>query len=149
MLETLLSLGADVRRHGGPALIASIRMPSEHSARVVEWLLKNGVDANYEDPEEVTDYDEPATPLNVAVMNRGFEIVELLFRAGAVVQGSKLDSPKGVYRALEIPAPGYNVSNGAFHWKPHAKLKSAVQFWWIGVYMLAPLCGRFWRVECM
>ncbi|MWV42142.1 hypothetical protein GRF59_00730 [Paenibacillus sp. HJL G12] len=98
-------LGLDIRKYGGKTLRRAV---SDRDLKTVEYLLKHGVDINYNEPDMV--YPYRATPLTVAARNNDFSMVKYLVEHGADVTIAEKDGE----RAYSIAAINRNEAMTAY-----------------------------------
>lgn len=77
-IPLLHELGLDIRQHAGAILRKAV---SQHDLRMIEYLVEQGVDINYNKPDSIFPYR--ATPLTVAVRNGYDKIARYLIEQGA------------------------------------------------------------------
>lgn len=82
-------LGLDIREHGGPVLRQAV---SDHDVKTLNYLLDQGVDINYNQPDMVYPYQ--ATPLTVAARMGNMAMVKLLVERGADVTLAEKDGDR-------------------------------------------------------
>ncbi len=76
-IAVLNELGLDIRKYGGKTLRTAV---SDHDMRTIQYLLDEGVDINYNEPDMV--YPYRATPLTVAARNNNMKMVQFLVEQG-------------------------------------------------------------------
>ncbi|UQZ36497.1 hypothetical protein C2I18_24965 [Paenibacillus sp. PK3_47] len=88
-IPLLLELGLDIRRYGGETLRSAV---SDHKLKLVQYLLDQGVDVNYNEADMV--YPYRATPLTVAARNNNLPMVQYLIERGADVTIAEQDGER-------------------------------------------------------
>lgn len=82
-------LGLDIRKYGGGTLRTAV---SDRNYKIVEYMLKHGVDINYNEANMVYPYQ--ATPLTVAVRNNDAKMAKYLIEHGADVTIAEKDGDR-------------------------------------------------------
>lgn len=153
-IPLVVELGLDVRKYGGATLRSAV---SDHNLKLVQYLLDQGVDINYNEADMV--YPYRATPLTVAARNNNLPMVEYLIGRGADVTVTEQDGERAytiavaaknqkmadLLKALE-PAEFHDVNN-----KLHAlrayKLPAALVSFLIGEDLRLNLPGNDYEVN--
>lgn len=82
-------LGLDIKQHGGDVLRQAV---SDHDLKTLTYLLDQGVDINYNQPDMV--YPYRATPLTVAARMGNMAMVKFLIEHGADVTLAEKDGDR-------------------------------------------------------
>nr|WP_145401303.1 ankyrin repeat domain-containing protein [Paenibacillus xylanexedens] len=104
-IAVLKELGLDIRKYGGKTLRKAV---SDHDMKTVQYLLNEGVDVNYNEPDMV--YPYKATPLTVAVRQNNMRMVTYLVEHGADVTMQETDGE----RAYTIAVSQKNTELAAY-----------------------------------
>ncbi|MGQ8873016.1 ankyrin repeat domain-containing protein [Paenibacillus sp. TSA_86.1] len=88
-ITVLNELGLDIRKYGGKTLRKAV---SDHDMKTVQYLLNEGVDINYNEPDMV--YPYKATPLTVAARQNSMRMVKYLVEQGADVTLEETDGER-------------------------------------------------------
>ncbi|UPK41806.1 ankyrin repeat domain-containing protein [Paenibacillus pabuli] len=88
-IVVLKDLGLDIRKYGGKTLRHAV---SNHDLKMVQYLLDEGVDIDYNAPDMV--YPYKATPLTVAARNNNMKMVHYLVERGADVTIQEKDGER-------------------------------------------------------
>ncbi|WP_411343444.1 ankyrin repeat domain-containing protein [Paenibacillus sp. WLX1005] len=96
-IPLLQELGLDIVKHAGKTLRTAVQ---KHDMKIVDYLLNQGVDINYNEANQV--YPYKATPLTVAVRNGDVKMAHYLLDQGADVTITE----KGGERAYTIARTG-------------------------------------------
>nr|WP_154890532.1 ankyrin repeat domain-containing protein [Paenibacillus xylanexedens] len=88
-ITVLNDLGLDIRKYGGKTLRKAV---SDHDMKTVQYLLNEGVDINYNEPDMV--YPYKATPLTVAARQNSMRMVKYLVEQGADVTLQEKDGER-------------------------------------------------------
>lgn len=88
-IPLILELGLDIRKYGGKTLRTAV---SDRKLKIVEYMLEQGVDINYNEPDMV--YPYRATPLTVAVRNNDMRMARYLIERGADVTIAEKDGER-------------------------------------------------------
>ncbi len=129
-------LGLDIREHGGPVLRQAV---SAHDVKTLTYLLDQGVDINYNQPDMVYPYQ--ATPLTVAARMGNMAMVKFLVEHGADVTLAEKDGDRpytiavsnkhgemaDYLKSLE-PADFHNLENKKHALKPYKLSDDLVRF---------------------
>lgn len=82
-------LGLDIKQHAGAVLRTAV---SDHDRKTIDYLLDQGVDINYNEPDMVYPYQ--ATPLTVAARMGNLAMVKYLVERGADVTLAEKDGER-------------------------------------------------------
>ncbi|RXZ81144.1 ankyrin repeat domain-containing protein [Paenibacillaceae bacterium] len=104
-IPLIQELGLDIREHAGRTLRKAV---SDHDRKTVDYLLEQGVNINYNEPDMV--YPYKATPLTVAVRSNNFTMVKYLVEQGADVTIAEKDGE----RAYTIAVSNDNAEMAAY-----------------------------------
>lgn len=129
-------LGLDIKLHGGAVLRQAV---SKHDYKTLTYLLDQGVDVNYNEPDMVYPYQ--ATPLTVAVRMGNLALVQLLIERGADVTLAEKDGERpytiavsnrdetlaDYLKALE-PIEFHNVENRKYELKKYKLTDELIDF---------------------
>ncbi|WP_235193896.1 ankyrin repeat domain-containing protein [Paenibacillus sp. FSL R5-192] len=85
----LNELGLDIRNYGGKTLRKAV---ADHDMKTIQYLLDEGVDVNYNEPDMVYPYE--ATPLTVAARLNNMKMVRYLVDQGADVTIQEKDGER-------------------------------------------------------
>lgn len=85
----LNELGLDIRNYGGKTLRKAV---ADHDMKTIQYLLDEGVDVNYNEPDMV--YPYKATPLTVAARLNNMKMVRYLVDQGADVTIQEKDGER-------------------------------------------------------
>ncbi|MCP1185229.1 ankyrin repeat domain-containing protein [Paenibacillus sp. 1781tsa1] len=88
-ITVLNELGLDIRKYGGKTLRKAV---ADHDMKTVQYLLDQGVDVNYNEPDMV--YPYKATPLTVAARLNNMKMVRYLVDQGADVTIQEKDGER-------------------------------------------------------
>ncbi|MGN7413498.1 ankyrin repeat domain-containing protein [Paenibacillus sp. SAF-068] len=88
-ITVLNELGLDIRKYGGKTLRKAV---ADHDMKTVQYLLEQGVDINYNEPDMV--YPYKATPLTVAARLDNMKMVRYLVDHGADVTIQEKDGER-------------------------------------------------------
>jgi hypothetical protein len=88
-IPLIQELGLDIKQHGGAVLRQAV---SDHDYKTLNYLLDQGVDINYNQPDQVYPYE--ATPLTVAARIGNFDMVKFLVERGADVTLAEKDGER-------------------------------------------------------
>ncbi|QLG39834.1 ankyrin repeat domain-containing protein [Paenibacillus sp. E222] len=88
-IAVLKDLGLDIQKYGGKTLRRAV---SDHDLQTIQYLLDEGVDINYNEPDMV--YPYKATPLTVAARNNNMKMVQFLVERGADVTIQEKDGER-------------------------------------------------------
>ncbi|SEN95739.1 ankyrin repeat domain-containing protein [Paenibacillus sp. OK076] len=88
-IAVLKDLGLDIQKYGGKTLRRAV---SDHDLQTIQYLLDEGVDINYNEPDMV--YPYKATPLTVAARNNNMKMVQFLVKRGADVTIQEKDGER-------------------------------------------------------
>ncbi|GAS82536.1 ankyrin repeat domain-containing protein [Paenibacillus amylolyticus] len=88
-ITVLNELGLDIRKYGGKTLRKAV---ADHDMKTVQYLLDEGVDVNYNEPDMV--YPYKATPLTVAARLHNMKIIRYLVDQGADVTVQEKDGER-------------------------------------------------------
>ncbi|MHA7579495.1 ankyrin repeat domain-containing protein [Paenibacillus vandeheii] len=94
-IPVLKDLGLDIRKYGGKTLRKAV---SNHDMKMVQYLLDEGVDINYNESDMV--YPYKATPLTVAARNNNMKMVRYLVEHGADVTIQEKDGERAYTIAI-------------------------------------------------
>ncbi|KAF9139130.1 hypothetical protein BGX30_008353 [Mortierella sp. GBA39] len=94
-IPLIQELGLDIKQHGGAVLRQAV---SDHDYKTLNYLLDQGVDINYNQPDQVYPYE--ATPLTVAARIGNFDMVKYLIERGADVTLAEKDGERPYTIAL-------------------------------------------------
>ncbi|WP_442604125.1 ankyrin repeat domain-containing protein [Paenibacillus sp. KN14-4R] len=129
-------LGLDIKQHAGAVLRTAV---SDHDRETVAYLLDNGVDINYNEPNMVYPYQ--ATPLTVAARMGNLAMVKYLVERGADVTLAEKDGERpytiavsnkhteltDYLKSLE-PADFHNVENKKYELRKYKLTDELVSF---------------------
>ncbi len=135
-IAVLNELGLDIRKYGGKTLRTAV---SGHDMRTIQYLLDEGVDINYNEPDMV--YPYRATPLTVAARNNNMKMVQFLVEQGADVTIQEKDGERAYtiavsqkndemadYLKAHEPKDFHDLSNKLHAIKPYKLPKELVRF---------------------
>ncbi|WP_426641561.1 ankyrin repeat domain-containing protein [Paenibacillus illinoisensis] len=135
-IAVLNELGLDIRKFGGKILRTAV---SDHDMRTIQYLLDEGVDINYNEPDMV--YPYRATPLTVAARNNNMKMVQFLVEQGADVTIQEKDGERAYtiavsqkndemadYLKAREPKEFHDLSNKLHALKPYKLPKELVHF---------------------
>lgn len=135
-IAVLNELGLDIRKYGGKTLRKAV---SGHDMRTIQYMLDEGVDINYNEPDMV--YPYRATPLTVAVRNNNMKMVQFLVEQGADVTIQEKDGERAYtiavsqkndemadYLKAHEPKDFHDLSNKLHALKPYKLPKELVHF---------------------
>ncbi|WP_068621397.1 ankyrin repeat domain-containing protein [Paenibacillus tuaregi] len=88
-IPLIQELGLDIKLHGGEVLRQAV---SDHDLKTIKYLLDQGVDINYNQPDMVYPYQ--ATPLTVAARMGSLTMVKFLVEHGADVTLAEKDGDR-------------------------------------------------------
>ncbi|GIP22229.1 ankyrin repeat domain-containing protein [Paenibacillus sp. J22TS3] len=88
-IPLIQELGLDIKLHGGAVLRQAV---SDHDLKTLKYLLDQGVDINYNQPDMVYPYQ--ATPLTVAARMGNLAMVKFLVEHGADVTLAEKDGDR-------------------------------------------------------
>ncbi|WP_339166214.1 ankyrin repeat domain-containing protein [Paenibacillus sp. FSL R5-0341] len=88
-IRVLNELGLDIRKYGGKTLRKAV---ADHDMKTIKYLLDEGVDVNYNEPDMV--YPYKATPLTVAARLHNMKMVRYLVDQGADVTIQEKDGER-------------------------------------------------------
>ncbi|OZB93643.1 ankyrin repeat domain-containing protein [Paenibacillus sp. XY044] len=88
-IPLIQELGLDIKLHGGAVLRQAV---SDHDYKTLDYLLDQGVDINYNQPDQVYPYE--ATPLTVAARMGNSGMVKYLVERGADVTLAEKDGDR-------------------------------------------------------
>ncbi|WP_195573951.1 ankyrin repeat domain-containing protein [Paenibacillus sp. 1001270B_150601_E10] len=88
-IPLIQELGLDIKIHGGAVLRQAV---SDHDLKLANYLLDQGVDINYNEPDMVYPYQ--ATPLTVAARMGNMKMVKFLIERGADVSKAEKDGER-------------------------------------------------------
>ncbi|MFC9709794.1 ankyrin repeat domain-containing protein [Paenibacillus sp. NPDC056933] len=94
-ISVLNELELDIRKYGGKTLRKAV---SDHDMKMVQYLLDEGVDINYNEPDMV--YPYKATPLTVAARSNNMKMVQFLVEQGADVTIQEKDGERAYTIAI-------------------------------------------------
>lgn len=94
-IPLIQELGLDIKRYAGPVLRQAV---SDHDRKTLTYLLDQGVDINYNEPDQVYPYQ--ATPLTVAARMGNLAMVQFLVERGADVLLAETDGDRPYTIAL-------------------------------------------------
>lgn len=94
-IPLIQELGLDIKQHGGSVLRQAV---SDHDRKTLTYLLDQGVDINYNQPDQV--YPYRATPLTVAARMGNLAMVQFLVERGADVLLAETDGDRPYTIAL-------------------------------------------------
>jgi len=94
-IAVLKDLGLDIRKYCGKTLRKAV---SNHDMKMVQYLLDEGVDINYNESDMV--YPYKATPLTVAARNNNMKMVQFLVERGADVTIQEKDGERAYTIAI-------------------------------------------------
>lgn len=94
-MAVLKGLGLDIQKYGGKTLRKAV---SNHDMKMVQYLLDEGVDINYNESDMV--YPYKATPLTVAARNNNMKMVQFLVEQGADVTIQEKDGERAYTIAI-------------------------------------------------
>lgn len=129
-------LGLDIKEHGGDVLRQAV---SDHDLKTLTYLLDQGVDINYNQPDMV--YPYRATPLTVAARMGSMAMVKFLIEHGADVTLAEKDGDRpytiavsnkdtvmaDYLKSLE-PAEFHNLENKKYELKKYKLTDELVRF---------------------
>ncbi|MEK5478669.1 ankyrin repeat domain-containing protein [Paenibacillus sp. FSL R5-0407] len=129
-------LGLDIKEHGGDVLRQAV---SDHDLKTLTYLLDQGVDINYNQPDMV--YPYRATPLTVAARMGNMAMVKFLIEHGADVTLAEKDGDRpytiavsnkdtvmaDYLKSLE-PAEFHNLENKKYELKKYKLTDELVRF---------------------
>lgn len=129
-------LGLDIKEHGGDVLRQAV---SDHDLKTLTYLLDQGVDINYNQPDMV--YPYRATPLTVAARMGSMALVKFLIEHGADVTLAEKDGDRpytiavsnkdtvmaDYLKSLE-PAEFHNLENKKYELKKYKLTDELVRF---------------------
>lgn len=90
-------LGLDIKQHGGAVLRQAV---SNYDMKTVTYLLDEGVDINYQEPDKV--YPYAATPLTIATRIGNIAMVKYLIERGADVSLTEKDGERAYTIAVGL-----------------------------------------------
>lgn len=135
-IPVLKDLGLDIRKYGGKTLRKAV---SNHDMKMVQYLLDEGVDINYNESDMV--YPYKATPLTVAARNNNMKMVRYLVEHGADVTIQEKDGERAYtiaisqkneemaeYLKSHEPQDLHNLSNKLHALKSYKLPKELIQF---------------------
>ncbi|MDN4601937.1 ankyrin repeat domain-containing protein [Paenibacillus sp. F6_3S_P_1C] len=135
-IPVLKDLGLDIRKYGGKTLRKAV---SNHDMKMVQYLLDEGVDINYNESDMV--YSYKATPLTVAARNNNMKMVRYLVEHGADVTIQEKDGERAYtiaisqkneemaeYLKSHEPQDLHNLSNKLHALKSYKLPKKLIQF---------------------
>ena len=135
-IAVLNELGLDIRKYGGKTLRKAV---SDHDMQTIQYLLNEGVDINYNEPDMV--YPYRATPLTVAARNNNMKMVQYLMEQGADVTIQEKDGERAYtiavsqkndemadYLKAHEPKEFHDLSNKLHALKPYKLPKELVHF---------------------
>ncbi|PAF33889.1 hypothetical protein CHI14_00055 [Paenibacillus sp. 7516] len=135
-IAVLNELGLDIRKYGGKTLRTAV---SDHDMKTIKYLLDEGVDINYNEPDMV--YPYRATPLTVAARNNNMKMVQFLVEQGADVTIQEKDGERAYtiavsqkndemaeYLKAREPKEFHDLSNKLHALKPYKLPKELVHF---------------------
>ncbi|MFE6075877.1 ankyrin repeat domain-containing protein [Paenibacillus sp. NPDC057886] len=135
-IAVLNDIGLDIRKYGGKTLRKAV---SDHDMKTVQYLLDEGVDINYNEPDMV--YPYKATPLTVAARNNNMKMVQFLVEQGADVTIQEKDGERAYtiaisqknaemaeYLKAREPKEFHDLSNKLHDLKPYKLPKELIHF---------------------
>ncbi|WP_342551578.1 ankyrin repeat domain-containing protein [Paenibacillus sp. FSL R7-0652] len=135
-IKVLHELGLDIRKYGGGTLRKAV---SDYDMKTVQYLLQEGVDINYNEPDMV--YPYKATPLTTAARQNNMRMVQYLVEQGADVTIQEKDGERAytiavsqkntemaAYLKAHEPEQFHNRSNKLHALKSYKLPASVIQF---------------------
>ncbi|MEW4370872.1 ankyrin repeat domain-containing protein [Paenibacillus kandeliae] len=135
-IPLLQELGLDIVKHAGKTLRTAVQ---DHNMKIVEYLLQQGVDMNYNEADQVYPYQ--ATPLTVAVRKGDAKMAHYLLDHGADVTITEKDGERAYTIALtaghhelaerikQLEPPEFHDKSNKYHALIPYKLPADLQQW--------------------